>query len=424
MAWKNEAALPFTITANLHFSPILTEAGDSVVYLMDEGTNFYKYNLDTHIYTQLTAPNNSAANCSSQVTVSPDGLKLTTLTDRQGEAGNNSAHRVEVYTIATDTWVASALTPSFGGERGRVNSLAWEDNDILWVWARELSGTNTVKCLKYVISTDTWTAFANSLSAPTITNVFGAAIKADKSVVYGGHIGAAVDYYAKYTIATDTYGTTEVDARLFQSVYDRDKLWYTRNSNGRQGYVDTADDSQNDDKFTENTDRDQIGFFGVKDDGTQIIAYALTSSPFVMSLSSAEVTTESLTAIANTTATGNGTIVDTGLSAVTAHGHVVDTTVDPKTTADGGSPVVEVDNGAGSLGVFTSSLTGLLLGQKYFARAYIINTEGTVYGANVSWLSGQSGTQLTAGNLAVVQNRLHWVGHDDGKERFVEGTLV
>ncbi|KKM73618.1 hypothetical protein LCGC14_1408640 [marine sediment metagenome] len=133
-----------------------------------------------------------------------------------------------------------------------------------------------------------------------------------------------------------------------------------------------------------------------------------------------QVSTQAMTVITATTATGNGAIDDTGISSVTAHGHAWNTSVDPVTGDN------NVDNGAGSLGVFTSSITGLLDGQKYYVRAYATNTEGTVYGANVVFTSGVGGggTQLIPGNLSVVQNRLHWVGHDDGRERFIEGTLV
>lgn len=278
LAWNNETALPFAITANLHFSPIVAD----IVYMMDEGTNFYKYNLNTKVYTQLTAPNYSGINCSTHLAISPNGLKLSTLTDRDGAPGNNSATRVEVYTIATDTWVASAQT-TIDGVLARPNSVVWEDNDILRIWTREISGTVTVKCLKYVISTTTWTEGSNKLT-PTVSNVFGAAINSAKTVVYGGHVGASTSFYAKYTIATDTYGTTEVAARIFQSVYDRDKLWYTRSTNGRQGYIDTSNDSQHDDQFVENTDRDFSYFFGVNDGGTKIIAYALNTTPWVMSV--------------------------------------------------------------------------------------------------------------------------------------------
>ncbi len=136
------------------------------------------------------------------------------------------------------------------------------------------------------------------------------------------------------------------------------------------------------------------------------------------SLSTAlQVTTQPMTDIITTTVTGDGTIVDTGLSSVTAHGHAWNTLIDPLTSDN------NVDNGAGSAGVFTSSITGLTVGQKYFVRAYATNTEGTVYGANATFIAGNIGSLLILGNISVVQTRLHYVD-DDGKERYLEGILV
>ena len=130
-----------------------------------------------------------------------------------------------------------------------------------------------------------------------------------------------------------------------------------------------------------------------------------------------QVTTEPTADITNTTATGNGTIVNLGLSSVTAHGHAWNTSIDPVTGDN------NVDNGAGSLGVFTSSITGLIAGQQYYMRAYATNSEGTVYGANVTFIAGNIGSQLIDGNISIVQTRLHYVDKD-GKERYLEGILV
>lgn len=127
------------------------------------------------------------------------------------------------------------------------------------------------------------------------------------------------------------------------------------------------------------------------------------------------VTIQPVTAITNTTATGNGIIVDLGLSAVTAHGHCWATTIDP-TTSDS-----SVDNGAGTVGSFTSSLTSLLAGQQYFCRAYATNTEGTAYSANVVFTAGYTSTQLIQGNLAIVQERLQYIDAY-GVERYITGA--
>ena len=444
MAWKNEVVLPFTIYSQLFFSPIVTVSGDSIVYLIDKGkTNFWKYNLDTGIYTQLSNVGYVVAtgasghgNINRSLAVSPDGTKLACVSD----ATNNhrGGKRIEVFTIATNAWAASSQVQNMDDEgptsrATAFNGLIWADEDTIWAWAHEAStGTlNYARCIKYTISTDTFTIGATLLNGGlTFAEGRVCAINAAGTIIYGGMIGSSSRQWYKYTISGDSYasGGTLTSGRAFAFATDDDKLWYYNATDIQQGYVATSDDSENDDKFPENTDRSgsQGNYFGSSDDVDQIIAYALSTTPFVMSASGllvgSAVTTQPVSAIANTTATGNGTIVDTGLSAVTAHGHVVDTTIDPKTTADGGSPVVEVDNGAGSLGVFTSSITGLSLGQTYYTRAYATNTEGTVYGANVAWISGH-GIQLIEGNLAIVETQIHYVDAD-GKERYLEGTLV
>lgn len=139
---------------------------------------------------------------------------------------------------------------------------------------------------------------------------------------------------------------------------------------------------------------------------TKDLEVTLSSNPTV--------TTEPLTDITETTATGNGTIVDMGFSSVTEHGHVWATSIDPTT---GGS---ETTLGSGSLGVFTSSITGLLDGQKYYVRAYATNSEGTSYGANISFTAGVPSTQLIRGNITVTGEFLAYVD-EAGKRRKILG---
>ncbi len=130
------------------------------------------------------------------------------------------------------------------------------------------------------------------------------------------------------------------------------------------------------------------------------------------------VATLSATAITATTATGNGIIADLGEPAsVTEHGHCWATSIDP-TTADS-----KTTNGAGSLGAFISSITGLVDDQVYFVRAYATNSTGTDYGANVTFRAGSPGSQRIRGNLTIKQTRLHYVDAD-GKERWLEGALI
>ena len=91
------------------------------------------------------------------------------------------------------------------------------------------------------------------------------------------------------------------------------------------------------------------------------------------------VTTQATTAIAATTATGNGNVTSLGSPAPTQHGHCwsishLPTVSDSKTT-----------NGVPSAGAYTSSLTGLTAGTKYYVRAYIQGAWGTLYGAEVAF---------------------------------------
>lgn len=141
----------------------------------------------------------------------------------------------------------------------------------------------------------------------------------------------------------------------------------------------------------------------------------LTAKLVIVYSESPSVATLPTTDIAGTTATGNGIINSIGLSSVTEHGHCWAITIDPTTSNS------KTTNGAGSLGVFTSSITGLILGRKYFVRAYATNTEGTGYGANSTFIAGHGNTQLKPFDISIVQSRLHYVDAD-GKERYIEGT--
>lgn len=128
-----------------------------------------------------------------------------------------------------------------------------------------------------------------------------------------------------------------------------------------------------------------------------------------------------VTDITDTKATGNGIIVDMGLSAVTQHGHCWDETIFPTTTNSSSGLWGKTSLGDGSLGSFTSSLENLLAGQKYWVRAYATNTEGTVYGASASFTAGYTSTALIGGNLAIVQGRIQYIDAY-GVERYVTGA--
>jgi hypothetical protein len=100
------------------------------------------------------------------------------------------------------------------------------------------------------------------------------------------------------------------------------------------------------------------------------------------------VTTQAVSAIGSTTATGNSTITDLGAPNPTAHGVCWNTGGSPTIIADS-----HTDKGAASaIGAFTSNMTGLLANTDYYVRAYATNTVGTAYGAQVSFMTNEDGT--------------------------------
>lgn len=90
------------------------------------------------------------------------------------------------------------------------------------------------------------------------------------------------------------------------------------------------------------------------------------------------VTTEAVTNLTATTATGNGTVVSDGGSTITERGVCWSTSLNP-TTSDSKA------TSAGTTGSYNVSITGLTNGTLYHARAYAINSVGTSYGSDVTF---------------------------------------
>jgi uncharacterized repeat protein (TIGR02543 family) len=92
------------------------------------------------------------------------------------------------------------------------------------------------------------------------------------------------------------------------------------------------------------------------------------------------VTTQAVSSIGTTTATGNGNVTSLGVPNPTQHGVVWSSSLNP-TTADSKT----TDGPVSATGTFTSSITGLSAGTLYHVRAYATNTAGTAYGEDVSF---------------------------------------
>ena len=91
------------------------------------------------------------------------------------------------------------------------------------------------------------------------------------------------------------------------------------------------------------------------------------------------VTTQAASSITDTTATGNGTLVNLGGSAVTEKGFVFSTNPQP-TTAD-----TKITVAGGTTEAYTGTLTPLIQSTLYHYRAYAINAIGTGYGDDVQF---------------------------------------
>lgn len=121
----------------------------------------------------------------------------------------------------------------------------------------------------------------------------------------------------------------------------------------------------------------------------------------------ATVTTAAVTVFSYTTATAGGNVTAAGGGNVTAKGVCYGETANP---AVGGTGVVTTTDGTG-LGAFTSSLTNLKSGTKYYVRAYATNDAGTVYGTQVDFTTlaiGKPG--LTTGVVASITEASATVG--------------
>jgi len=107
------------------------------------------------------------------------------------------------------------------------------------------------------------------------------------------------------------------------------------------------------------------------------------------------VTTDPITKLNETDATGGGVVVSDGGNTVTARGVCWSTSVNPSLFDP------HTVNGSGT-GDFTSHIAGLCLNTTYYVRAYATNSTGTVYGNQISFLTpfgtGQTVTDVD-GNL-------------------------
>jgi hypothetical protein len=120
-----------------------------------------------------------------------------------------------------------------------------------------------------------------------------------------------------------------------------------------------------------------FGVLAVSQDGSRMLAGDATSPYLWVRYSTPTVTTQSASAVGQTTATLNGTVTDTGGGAIYTRGFVYGT------TASYGATTTEA--GSFTLGAYTAAATTLTCNTLYYTRAYASNSFGTGYGSEVTF---------------------------------------
>ncbi len=230
MAWVAQADIPWAMVGGLYFSPII----GADVYILDRGQNFYRFNIGTQQYTALA----NAPFIGTNV--------FRTLRHRNGmlyciDVGGGAepfGRRISWYNPATNTWASSSQCP-FAVFRG-IKSFCFADDDTIWAWVKR-NAVVSYKCVRYVISTDTWTEFANDTGAIAFGVAHSAIMSNDGLRVFGVLMGLAPTRYGIYTIATDAYTYSPVIGAIAWST-DGDplRLWFTKYAgvNTRYGYLE------------------------------------------------------------------------------------------------------------------------------------------------------------------------------------------
>ncbi|GAI69153.1 unnamed protein product [marine sediment metagenome] len=291
IAWAYESPIPFTLNLKVYFSPIFkTEGGEYYVYVVGQDKKFYLYNITRARWTRLAdtiydgGSGSPSSSSSRALAVSPDGTKLACCSEITPTT--DGGRRLEIYNRGTGIWSASSQCPNICGVQiAYLQSLVWVDDDTIWAWARESSmAANEGQCVKYVVSTDTWTVFAAETGVKTYFQGYNCAMNADGTVIFGGNIGASQVSYCKYTIATDSYAYGSLPAgRYCVKTADRFNLWYIVLADNRQAYLECQDESQHENIFPENTERDgtrdSFGVFGEY----FCLCYARDTAPRLMS---------------------------------------------------------------------------------------------------------------------------------------------
>ncbi|KKM72138.1 hypothetical protein LCGC14_1423510 [marine sediment metagenome] len=219
MAWVTDT-IPFTPTGTLF--PSTMEGRE--LYFIDRGTRFYLYNYSTQTWLQKANP-------------SVDSGRLGGGIKRGGSVYWPGRTQIHIYNINGDSWSVSATAAI-----AALRCMCFEDDDTIWCYSQVAGPFD--KVMKYVISTNTWTAGGNDSAYNISNNVLW---KAGELYV-GTNNGVR-----KYVTATEVYSSVDVaDGRDFLVGHDPDFLNYIDGA-GDYGYWKYSDASLNDDAVLADT---------------------------------------------------------------------------------------------------------------------------------------------------------------------------
>lgn len=238
MTWISEETLPFTPNVNISFSQLQ----DNEVYFHDRGTNFWKYNLSTKVYTQLA---DRHADLASNICLP---LHYRTATGKIYTCARNRA--IFIYDIASNTWSKSSTTPTTYGTF-RIYAICFQDDDTIWAWVEKSTDIET-KCFKYVPSTDTWTAYPGYWAHPW-PEVYMFEATFWNGMPHTAPVSGGSFSFLRYNIGGDSYNRPFASTS-YQMMYavsaDPWKLWFYDKSGSEYGYYNLDDSGIYADQFS------------------------------------------------------------------------------------------------------------------------------------------------------------------------------
>ena len=234
MAWRAVADVPFAPVGAVFFSQII----GTEFYMIDMGFNFYRCNIGTGVWTYLADPPFIGTNIYRSLTYR-NGLIYCI---DEGAGAEPFGRRISWYNPATNTWASSSQVPGGILSWQNIKSFCFADNDTIWAWVKRTAFLQ-MKCYRYVISTDTWTEFANNTGVLAQNQARSAAINAAGTIVYCAEQGAVAGCYGRYTIGTDAYWQSGTPGGInYCWAHDPQRLWYASVvgalADRRYGYFD------------------------------------------------------------------------------------------------------------------------------------------------------------------------------------------